>query len=358
MGAPDTERVDLSTVRVTWESVFPKGRECEEVEFLIKSHPLDSPSNYKLSDLTLKGKRSATLAVPRGKDFIFQVIARENKGPGIGIEYAYSRPATSVFNPSTSQVTRLKQSIWVAGDTRSGSARGQMQQVRTTRRTTTPTTTARTYIRPNVKSLGSQFSSLFDDYYSEEEEEMSAANPWYVYECIPLLKNLAGFEEGTKRNSILTQFIKHMNKNAMKTVKSFVDDKKSCNSDYSGQEAGHLVESQGRTQCCSQPWGDNTHQSVCYQQFARCDGRCIPHDWVSDGWPDCMDGADEATLNIDGKVMPYQLGCVHCAGVVLSAAFLCIESSSTSSGLTRNCVENILGPGQCNLCIQEFMDLP
>ena len=46
----------------------------------------------------------------------------------------------------------------------------------------------------------------------------------------------------------------------------------------------------------------------------RCDGRCIPHDWVSDGWPDCMDGADEASLAVDGKVMPYQLGCVQCAG--------------------------------------------
>ena len=28
----------------------------------------------------------------------------------------------------------------------------------------------------------------------------------------------------------------------------------------------------------------------------RCDGGCIPHDWVSDGWPDCMDGADEASF--------------------------------------------------------------
>ena len=83
-GAPDTERIDLSTVRVSWDDVFPKGTACEEVlcvhksfpqpgglpgqvhikstksnqihqvDFLIKSHPLDAPSNYKLSDLTLK----------------------------------------------------------------------------------------------------------------------------------------------------------------------------------------------------------------------------------------------------------------------------------------------------------------
>lgn len=116
-GPPDTQRLEGSTVRVTWEKVFPQGSGCDEVEFLIKSHPLDSPSNYKLSDLTLKGKRTAVLAVPPGEDFIFQVIARENKGPGIGIEYAYSRAATSVANPTPDQVQGLRQSIWVAGDT-------------------------------------------------------------------------------------------------------------------------------------------------------------------------------------------------------------------------------------------------
>ena len=88
---------------------------------------------------------------------------------------------------------------------------------------------------------------------------------------------------------------------------------------------------------------------------SRCDGRCIPHDWVSDGWPDCMDGGDEASLSVDGKVMPYQLGCVQCAGVVLSASFLCLESSQ---GLTRQCVEGMMGPGECNVCIQEFLHLP
>ena len=64
----------LMSVRVTWENVFPRGAGCGEVEFLIKSHPLAAPSNYKLSDLTLKGKRTAVLAVPPGEDFIFQVI--------------------------------------------------------------------------------------------------------------------------------------------------------------------------------------------------------------------------------------------------------------------------------------------
>ena len=55
------------------------------------------------------------------------MIARENKGPGIGIEYAYSRAATSVANPSPQQVAGLRQSIWVAGDTGAGAGAHQNQ---------------------------------------------------------------------------------------------------------------------------------------------------------------------------------------------------------------------------------------
>ena len=55
------------------------------------------------------------------------------------------------------------------------------------------------------------------------------------------------------------------------------------------------------------------------------------------------------------QVLPYQLGCVQCAGVVLSASFLCLESPG---GLSQHCVQGLLGPGQCNACIQEFLSLP
>ena len=39
--------------------------------------------------------------------FLFQVIAREDKGSSVGIEYAYSRPATSLANPTDKQKARL-----------------------------------------------------------------------------------------------------------------------------------------------------------------------------------------------------------------------------------------------------------
>ena len=271
-------------MRVTWENVFPRGRGCEEVEFLIKSHPLHSPSDYKLSDLTLKGKRTAVLAVPAGEDFIFQVIARENKGAGIGIEYAYSRPATSVHNPSPDQVSSLRNSIWVAGDTGSGNVRQAQARPPPPPPSPTPpppppsTTTQRTYLRPSVRSLGPPYSSRLgsgfqqpqDEVEVQDEVEEGGAGPWFVYECIPLLKNLAGFDQGSKRNSILTEFIKHMNKNAVVSVSSFLGEKKGCKTGYEGKERGHLVQSEvGDSKCCSTPWVGLTDNTVCYDQFAR-----------------------------------------------------------------------------------------
>lgn len=270
-------------MRVTWESVFPRGRGCEEVEFLIKSHPLHSPSDYKLSDLTLKGKRTAVLAVPAGEDFIFQVIARENKGPGIGIEYAYSRPATSVHNPSPDQVSSLRQSIWVAGDTGSGNLRQAQARPPPPPSPSPPppppSTTQRTYLRPSVRSLGPPYSSRLGSGFQQPQDELEeiqqggaggGAGPWFVYECIPLLKNLAGFEQGSKRNSILTEFIKHMNKNAVASVSSFLGEKKGCQTGYEGKERGHLVQSEvGDSKCCSTPWAGAAANTVCYDQFAR-----------------------------------------------------------------------------------------
>jgi len=139
-----------------------------------------------------------------------------------------------------------------------------------------------------------------------------------------------------------------MNQNALQHVRNFIEMNK-------GEERrkGHLVDVQGRFKCCSTPWAEVGQDSVCYDKYNKCDGGCIPSDWVSDGWPDCMDGADE-TSTANGKVLPHHLGCLHCGGVILSAGFICQQSE----GLTRSCVESILGPGQCNVCIEDYMQLP
>ena len=42
----------------------------------------------------------------------------------------------------------------------------------------------------------------------------------------------------------------------------------------------------------------------CSTSFSTCDGRCIPREWTSDGWPDCMDGSDEpGELGWDSRKM-------------------------------------------------------
>ena len=44
--------------------------------------------------------------------YLLQVIARENKGSGVGIEYAYSRPVTSLANPTDAQKERLLEDFY------------------------------------------------------------------------------------------------------------------------------------------------------------------------------------------------------------------------------------------------------
>ena len=60
-------------VRVDWSTIFNDGDGCDAVDFLIMTHPRDTPSAYTLSDFTLKGQRSATLQLDGDGDYVFQV---------------------------------------------------------------------------------------------------------------------------------------------------------------------------------------------------------------------------------------------------------------------------------------------
>lgn len=103
--------------------------------------------------------------------------------------------------------------------------------------------------------------------------------------------------------------------------------------------------------------------------------RCIPEAWVNDDWPDCFDGSDEEEDGAaGGKTLPQQLVCIQvrvdawamkyhcnvslftqCAGVVLSAGFVCRETSS----LTNDCLEEVMGKGgACNQCVDMYLNLP
>ena len=93
-------------------------------------------------------------------------------------------------------------------------------------------------------------------------------------------------------------------------------------------------------------------------------GQCIPNEWRNDGWPDCLDASDEKSgedggiTTEDGALtsLPQQLVCVQCAGVILSAGFICRESDQ---GLTNSCLQETMGKGgACNPCIKLYLNLP
>merc|ERR1719210_1560337 len=81
------------------------------------NHPRKQLSAYKLSDFTLKGERSATITIDGTLDFVFQVIAREDKGD-LGIDYKYSPMITSYVNgkPPDDEDKPKKKSVFIDGN--------------------------------------------------------------------------------------------------------------------------------------------------------------------------------------------------------------------------------------------------
>ena len=364
---PKAKRIDSGRVKLNWQDGFSNSRDCQKVDFLIKSHPRFQPAKYKLSDFTLKGQRTAVIRVETDGDYVFQIIAREDKGPPHGIDYKYSKMVTSY-----------------AKDWRRTSGFESSPPVTTT--TQRPTTTTRRYKTPQTKSLSSAsdnsgYGELYNEYEDEDGSKIEISNNQVIVRtrapiptaeelkkkqkqrsasginsCIPILKKNVGHGSKMKQDRLIINFIRFMNKQPTKLVNEFLETKRSC---AESQQKGYLRACPGGAQkCCSTPWQscDGQDSSGCFSDFKTCDGRCFPTAWSDDGWPDCLDGSDEPDFtNLeDGKVLPYKFQCVECAGVVLSAGFLC---TSSGQGLTASCVEGMMGRGDCNVCIPEFLEL-
>ena len=320
-GPPTADRIDSNSVRLDWSSVFEPQGNCDQVDFLIKSHPRFQPAAYKLSDYTLKGQRNAVLRIDGNTDFVFQVIAREDKGDSLGIDYKYSPMVTSYATDVDGAQSHHAMPVMRA------------QVSSTTTRRPRPRTTRRMYKKPPVRSL----PSIYEDYVNTTPRTTSTK----IDTCLPLLRGYVGPGSNMQQDRLLINFVRYMNQRPLEIVSEFLQTKRSCKEEH---KKGFLLP--GSRMCCPTPWSQSD-DSACYNDYITCDGRCIPAEWRDDGWPDCMDGSDENGDKTSAKLFQ----CVQCSGVILSAKHLC---STSGRGLSEECVGEMIGEGDCNICVKDY----
>ena len=347
-GAPKVTRTSLDRARIEWKDVFNDGQDCQDVDFLIMIHPKSQPASYQLSDFTLKGERQAVMKIDGQTDFVFQVIAREDKG-SLGIDYKYSDMVTSYVNGTSTESN--SHSNFDSVETEVGNNDNDKKEE-------PPSSLLET---SNLDPMEYDDHDAIED-TNDDILDNSEPNPWYIYECIPFIKEVKGYDAETgSQNFLLQSFLKQMNQKPLQLVNDFLTERKKdttpheCSSASSSpikEQKGYLFRCNDTTQmCCSSPFQGICTDQDCSIDYSACDGgRCIPGGWVADGWPDCLDGSDE----VSEKNLPQQLVCISCAGVVLTAGFLCRETS----GLTSQCVSDVMGNGVCNNCIPYYLNLP
>ncbi len=79
------EQVSLERVRVSWSEVLTN-RECAD-QFLVKFWPKSSPNAYATSDLVPNEADGVDIAVTPKIVYVFQAVAREDKGLIGGIDW-------------------------------------------------------------------------------------------------------------------------------------------------------------------------------------------------------------------------------------------------------------------------------
>ena len=104
-GPPRVEQLDLATVRVSWEGLVTQ-RECAD-QFLVKFWQRSNPQSYSTSELLDRNANSVDVKVVPKVDYQFQAVAREDKGPIVGIDWNKSPVTdfkTSVRNKEISKI--------------------------------------------------------------------------------------------------------------------------------------------------------------------------------------------------------------------------------------------------------------
>jgi len=100
-GTPIVQQVDLRTVRVSWAGLV-ESVECAD-QFLVKYWPKNNPQGYVLSELIKTDRFAIDIRITPKVYYVFQVIAREDKGSFAGIDYNKSKQTefkTSSYNPN------------------------------------------------------------------------------------------------------------------------------------------------------------------------------------------------------------------------------------------------------------------
>eukprot|EP00096_Caligus_rogercresseyi_P014255 TRINITY_DN6755_c0_g1_i2.p1 TRINITY_DN6755_c0_g1~~TRINITY_DN6755_c0_g1_i2.p1 ORF type:complete len:418 (-),score=55.31 TRINITY_DN6755_c0_g1_i2:7-1260(-) len=354
-GQPRAERLDSDRVRIDWSQVFVKDSDCQNVDFLIKSNPRHSPSDYKLSEFTLKGQTSATLLVTDGEDFVFQVIAREDKRPVYGIEYKYSQMVTSYFweesgpdigfkeLPLTDKlhVTSLKKkkkTTMAPSPTTTTNTRAFSMKKTTI---AAQTTTRAFSIKKTTIAAQTTTRAL-----STKKTTIPAQTTRRAFN-MPRTKKTCPFKSlnPIPPHPLMNKFMAYMNQHSLSLLQRFLRERKNpCAKDY----AGFLVKDpqRGTLACCSNPWSGRD----CRREYADCDGSCIPSQWVGDGWPDCLDGSDEPDLS----GLTSQMHCFSCGGSVLISLGLCENEGHHLN--KKSCVRGHLGDGNCEHCLDFYLE--
>ena len=125
-GRPIVQQVDPSTIRVTWEGLV-QNENCID-NYLIKYWVKDKPQDYKMTDLIDKQSYTSDIIVISQVIYVFQVIARENKG---GFVYNKSSDQiefkTSAYNRNIKPTTLKPDQIdgrSIEGSSKSGNGIG------------------------------------------------------------------------------------------------------------------------------------------------------------------------------------------------------------------------------------------